>query len=99
MLTTIHLDAAALLWTLFIAIAVGILFGLVPALRISTTNIQEVIKDNAPGMAAGRRHERFRSILVISEIALACVLLVGAGLLFRSFVRVLDVDLGLRSYP
>ena len=45
-------------------------------------------------MAAGRSHERFRATLVISEIALACVLLVGAGLLLRSFLRVLDVDLG-----
>jgi predicted permease len=94
LLTTIHLDSAALSWTLVIAIAVGILFGLAPALRISGTNIQEVIKENAAGLAAGRSHERFRSILVISEMALACVLLVGAGLLLRSFLRVLDVDLG-----
>ena len=94
LLTTIHLDTASLFWTLVIAIAVGILFGLAPALRISGTNIQEAIKDNAAGMAAGRSHERFRSILVISEVALACLLLVGAGLLLRSFLRVLDVDLG-----
>lgn len=94
LLTTIHLDTAALSWTLIIAIAVGILFGLAPALRISGTNIQEVIKDSAAGMAAGRSHERFRSILVISELALACLLLVSAGLLLRSFLRVLDVDLG-----
>jgi predicted permease len=73
---------------------VGLLFGLAPALRISGTNMQEAIKANAAGMAAGRSHERFRSILVISEIALACLLLVGAGLLLRSFLRVLNVDLG-----
>ena len=94
LLTTIHLDSASLFWTLLTAIGVGILFGLAPALRISVTNIQEAIKENAAGMAAGRSHERFRSILVISEIALACLLLVGAGLLLRSFLRVLDVDLG-----
>ena len=94
LLTTIHLDTAALSWTLVIAIAVGILFGLAPALRISGGNLQEVIKDNAAGLAAGRSHERFRSVLVISELALACLLLVGAGLLLRSFIRVLDVDLG-----
>ena len=94
LLTTIHLDAASLFWTLVTAIAVGILFGLAPALRISGTHIQEAIKDNAAGMAAGRSHERFRSILVVSEVALACLLLVGAGLLLRSFLRVLDVDLG-----
>ena len=65
-----------------------------PALRISGISIQEAIKDNAAGMASGRSHERFRSILVISEVSLACLLLVGAGLLLHSFLRVLDVDLG-----
>jgi predicted permease len=94
LLTTIHLDLASVCWTLLTAFAVGILFGLAPALRISGTNVQEAIKDNAAGMGAGRSHERFRSILVISEIALACLLLVGAGLLLRSFLRVLSVDLG-----
>jgi predicted permease len=94
LLNAIRLDTASLCWTLVTAIVVGILFGLAPALRISGTNIQEVMKDNAAGMAAGRSHERFRSTLVISEIALACLLLVGAGLLLRSFLRVLDVDLG-----
>ena len=46
------------------------------------------------GASEGRKHGRLRSTLVITEIALACVLLVGAGLLLRSFLRVLDVDLG-----
>ena len=45
-------------------------------------------------MSAGRKHERLRAALVVSEVALACVLLIGAGLLLRSFLRVLDVDLG-----
>jgi len=94
LLNSIHLDTVALCWTFITAISVGILFGLAPALRISGTNIQIVIKDSAAGMATGRSHERFRSILVVSEIALACLLLVGAGLLLRSFLRVLDVDLG-----
>jgi predicted permease len=94
LLTTIHLDGASLAWTFAIAVVLGILFGLAPALRTSGTNIHEVIKDNAAGMAAGRSHERFRSALVVSELALACLLLVGAGLLLRSFLRVLDVDLG-----
>jgi predicted permease len=73
---------------------VGVLFGFAPALKMSGSNIQLALKDNASGMAAGRSHQRFRSTLVISEIGLACVLLVGAGLLLRSFLRVLDVDLG-----
>ena len=56
--------------------------------------MQETLKDGGPGMSQGRRHERLRSVLVVSEMALACVLLIGAGLLLRSFVRLLDVDLG-----
>lgn len=51
-------------------------------------------KDSGAGAGLGRKHERVRAILVVSEIALACVLLVGAGLLLRSFLKVLDVDLG-----
>ncbi len=94
LLATIHIDMASLAWTVVIALATGILFGLAPALRMSGVNLQEAMKDNASGMASGRSHERFRSALVISEVALACVLLVGAGLLLRSFLRVLDVDLG-----
>jgi len=94
LLATIGVDGEALAWTLLIALGVGILFGLAPAFKISGGNLQDALKDNAAGMAAGRSHERFRSTLVISEIALACVLLVGAGLLLRSFLKVLDVDLG-----
>ena len=94
LLASIRVDAASLGWTLLIAVMVGVLFGFAPALKMSGSNIQLALKDNASGMAAGRSHQRFRSTLVISEIGLACVLLVGAGLLLRSFLRVLDVDLG-----
>lgn len=94
LIATIHLDSASVFWTFATAIAAGILFGIAPAFRVSGANIQNAIKANAAGMAAGRSHERFRSILVISEIGLACLLLVGAALLLRSFLRILDVDLG-----
>ncbi len=94
LLTTIRLDGAALGWTLLIALIAGILFGLAPAFKLSGADLQTALKDNGSGMAAGRSHERFRATLVVSEIALACILLVGAGLLLRSFLRVLDVDLG-----
>ncbi len=66
-----------------------------PGLRIAGGgNLQETLKDSGPGSGSGRKHERLRSILVVTEVALACVLLVGAGLLLRSFLKVLDVDLG-----
>ena len=94
LLASIRVDGASLGWTLLIAVTVGVLFGVAPALKMSGGNLQNALKDNASGMAAGRSHERFRATLVISEIALACILLVGAGLLLRSFLRVLDVDLG-----
>ena len=94
LLSSVRVDGAALGWTVLIAIAAAVFFGTVPALRISRGNLQEMLKDSGHGTSAGRKHDRMRSILVISEVALACVLLVGAGLLLRSFLRVLDVDLG-----
>ncbi|MGC2614398.1 MAG: FtsX-like permease family protein, partial [Terracidiphilus sp.] len=65
-----------------------------PGLRIAGGNLQESLKDAGPGASSSRKHERTRSILVVSEVALACMLLVGAGLLLRSFINVLNVDLG-----
>jgi predicted permease len=94
MLSTLRVDGAALAWTVITASAVGAIFGLAPALRFSRGNLQETLKDGGSGMTLGRRHERLRSALVVSEVALACVLLIGAGLLLRSFLRLLDVDLG-----
>jgi predicted permease len=61
---------------------------------LSSGNLQEALKDSGHGTSLGRRHEAMRSVLIIVEIAMACVLLVGAGLLLRSFLRILDVDLG-----
>jgi predicted permease len=94
LLSLLHIDGAALGWTVLIAVVSAMLFGLYPGVRLAATNLQEALKDSGPGSGTGRRHERVRSILVVSEVALACMLLVGAGLLLRSFVKVLDVDLG-----
>ena len=94
LLSTVRVDGAALAWTVLITISAGAVFGLVPAFKVSGANLQEALKDGGAGMSQGRGHERLRSTLVISELALACVLLVGAGLLLRSFLRLLDVDLG-----
>jgi predicted permease len=94
LLSTIRIDKTALAWTVFIAILSALLFGTIPGLRISSGNIQDALKDSAASTTGGRKQDRLRTTLVVSEIALACVLLVGAGLLLRSFLRVLDVDLG-----
>ena len=94
LLSTVRVDGAALAWTALIAISVGAVIGLAPAFKVSSGNLQEALKDGGPGMTQGITHERLRSTLVVSEVALACVLLIGAGLLLRSFLRLLDVDLG-----
>jgi predicted permease len=94
LLSSVRIDGAALAWTLLVAVAAAVFFGLAPSLRISSSNLQEALKDSGHGSSGGKRHEGLRSALIVSEIALACVLLVGAGLLLRSFLRILDVDLG-----
>jgi predicted permease len=94
LLGSLRLDGTALAWTLLVASASALLFGLAPAFRVSRKDIQEALKESGHGATEGRRHERIRATLVVSEVALACVLLIGAGLLLRSFLRVLDVDLG-----
>ena len=94
LLQTVRVDGTALLFTLAIAIATGLLFGIAPALQISGGDVHEGLKENSRGSSDGRRGAWVRGALVVSEIALACVLLVGAGLLIRSFQHVMDVDLG-----
>ncbi|MGB6725214.1 MAG: ABC transporter permease [Terracidiphilus sp.] len=94
LLDTLRIDGAALAWTVLIAVVAAVLFGLAPGLRTAAGNLHESLKDTGAGSGQGRKHERFRSVLVVTEVALASVLLVSAGLLLRSFMRVLDVDLG-----
>jgi predicted permease len=96
LLSAVPVDVQALGWTVLIAIFTAAIFGLLPGLRITGGNLQEALKDSGPGAGVGRKHERVRSTLVVAEVALACVLLVTAGLLLRSFVKVLQVDLGFR---
>jgi len=94
LLGSLQIDGAALGWTVLIAVFAALLFGLLPGIRMASGNLQEALKGSGAGSGSGRKHERLRSTLVVAEVALACVLLVGAGLLLRSFLKVLDVDLG-----
>jgi predicted permease len=94
LLTTVRLDEDALGFTLLAAVLTGVLFGLLPALRVRSFAVGEALKDGSRGSSSGRGHAWVRNGLVVSEVAFACTLLVGAGLLMRSFVRVLDVNLG-----
>jgi predicted permease len=94
LLESVRIDGSALLFTLLAAVASGVLFGLLPALRVTALSLREGMQ----GSSGGKRHAGFPNVLrdglVVSEIAFACMLLVGAGLLIRSFLRVLDVNLG-----
>ncbi len=94
LLNSLQIDGQVVGWTVLVAAVTAVIFGLLPGLRMASGNLQEVLKDSGAGAGLGRKHERIRAALVISEIALACVLLVSAGLLLRSFSRVLEVDLG-----
>ena len=94
LLETVRIDGRGLAFTLLAAVAAGVLFGLLPALQASSASLREALEDAGRGSSGGRRHAWVRDGLVVCEIAFACTLLVGAGLLMRSFLRVLDVNLG-----
>ncbi len=94
LLATVQIDGRALAFTLLAAVGTGVLFGLLPALRASSSPVREGLEEASRGSTGGKQHAWMRDGLLICEIAFACTLLVGAGLLLRSFVRVLDVQLG-----
>jgi predicted permease len=96
LLRTVELDGTALGFTALIALTTGLLFGIVPAVQMARAKEAEALKDSTRGMSEGRHSSATRGVLVLSQVALACILLVGAGLLIRSFLRVLDVNLGFR---
>ena len=94
LLSSVQIDFAVLSFTLVIAIITGVAFGLVPALQVPVIGVNESLKNNNRGSTGNRKQSWLRSALVVAEVAFACLLLVGTGLLVRSFLKVLDVNLG-----
>jgi putative ABC transport system permease protein len=91
----IHIDGRVLAFALLLGAFMGILFGFVPALQATGNRVRTFLGLSGPTLTA--RRARLRSILVVSEIALALVLLTGAGLMIKSFIRIHSVDPGFRT--
>ena len=94
-LDEIGLDGRVFGFSLLIAVATGLVFGLAPALQISKPDLQDAMKEGGRGSSKGRH--RLRNALVISEVAIALVLLIGAGLMIKSFQQLLQLNLGFRT--
>jgi putative ABC transport system permease protein len=90
----IHIDGSVLAFSIVMGLAMGVAFGLVPALQITRRPLRDGLSRSGPTLT--ERRERLRSTLVVGEVALALVLLTGAGLMLKSFVRMRAVDPGFR---
>ncbi len=93
----IGIDSPVLIFTMTMTLGAGLLFGLMPALRAARGVTQESLKEGGRGASGGVGGQRVRRVLVAGELALSLVLLAGAGLLLKSFVRLLQVDSGFRA--
>jgi putative ABC transport system permease protein len=93
----IELDRSVLFFTFLVSLITGLVFGIVPALRTAGFDLRGTLNENTRGSTSGPGHHRLRGVLVASEMALAVLLLVGSGLLLRSFSRLQDVPPGFQS--
>jgi putative ABC transport system permease protein len=92
----IRIDSRVLLFTLAVSILTSVVFGLIPSLQAGKTDVQETLKEGGNTMSVGVVGGWLRSILVVVEVAAAVVLLIGAGLMVRSILRIREVEPGLK---
>ena len=93
----IQLNAPVLVFTLSVAVLTALVFGLAPALQSSRLDLNNSLRDTGKGVSSGFRGRWLRDVIVVGEVALSLTLLVGAGLLMRSFVALREINLGVRS--
>ena len=94
----IGIDLRVLLFTLAISLLTGIIFGIFPALQLSRVDLNTTLRDESRGASGGRTRAQTSSMLVIGQVALSLLLLIGAGLLLRSFARLLHIDPGFDAH-
>jgi putative ABC transport system permease protein len=94
-ITEVRMDAQVFAFTATLALLTGIIFGLAPALQVSSPDLNETLKESGRSVGKGARSQRIRSTLVVAQVALSLVLLIGAGLMLRSFAQLQAADPGL----
>ena len=93
----IHVSLPVFAFTFLVSVATGILFGLAPALQASRTDPGQSLHEGGRGATASGRQHRLRNALVVCEVSLACILLIGAGLMFRSLINLIRIDSGFQQ--
>jgi putative ABC transport system permease protein len=93
------MDGRVLAFVLVLTVATAVLFGLVPAARLARLDVNAALKDGGRGIPDGHRGRQLSRVLVVAEMALAVVLLAGAGVMVRSFLKIYTADLGFNAEP